>query len=58
MLRKGAADFVGWRLYYLTVTIGLIRLVKGLDLTALILTRRRKEDDKVGPTINDDDDKV
>lgn len=36
-----AADFMGWWLYYLTVTIGMVRLVKGLGLTVMVLTRRR-----------------
>ncbi|EYU38428.1 hypothetical protein MIMGU_mgv1a025184mg [Erythranthe guttata] len=45
----GVADFMGWCLYYLTVTIGIVRIVRVFILTALILTRRREEgnDDKV-----------
>ncbi|XP_051153047.1 uncharacterized protein LOC127266727 [Andrographis paniculata] len=37
-----AADFMGWWLYYLTASIGMIRLVKGSALTLLILVRRRR----------------
>ncbi|KAL7082137.1 hypothetical protein ACP275_14G080900 [Erythranthe tilingii] len=48
----GVADFMGWWLYYLTVTIGIVRIVRVLILTALILTRRRKEGD--GRRLNDD----
>lgn len=43
MMGIGVADFVGWWLYYLTVTIGMVRVVKGLISPLLILTRRREE---------------
>lgn len=43
MMGIGVADFVGWWLYYLTVTIGMVRVVKGLISPVLILTRRREE---------------
>ncbi|MED6134349.1 hypothetical protein PIB30_036202 [Stylosanthes scabra] len=55
------ADFVGWWLYYLTVTIGMVRVIKGVMWILMIsLCRRRATqisqvdsgDD------NDDDDKV
>ncbi|XP_010038290.2 uncharacterized protein LOC104426824 [Eucalyptus grandis] len=36
----GAADFVAWRLYYLTVTIGLVKIVKGFMWLGLTLSRR------------------
>ncbi|KAK4441837.1 hypothetical protein Salat_0518600 [Sesamum alatum] len=42
MMGIGVADFVGWWLYYLTVTIGMVRVVKGLISTVVILTRRRE----------------
>lgn len=53
MMGLGVADFVGWWLYYLTVTIGMLRVVRGLISTVGILTRRtevvesRFNDDKV-----------
>ncbi|PIN15606.1 hypothetical protein CDL12_11751 [Handroanthus impetiginosus] len=53
MMETGVADFVGWWLYYLTVTIGMVRVVKGLIWTVTILACRRGEgesrpnDDKV-----------
>ncbi|KAJ6343760.1 hypothetical protein OIU76_005496 [Salix suchowensis] len=37
----GAADLVGWWLYYLTVTIGTVRLVKGLIWVGVILLCKR-----------------
>ncbi|KAI3460750.1 hypothetical protein Pfo_017413 [Paulownia fortunei] len=43
MMGIGVADFMGWWLYYLTVTIGMVRVVKGLICTVMILTRRREE---------------
>ncbi|KAG8389565.1 hypothetical protein BUALT_Bualt02G0242400 [Buddleja alternifolia] len=53
MMGIGVADFVGWWLYYLTVTIGTMRVIKGLICTVAILTRRiveresRANDEKV-----------
>ncbi|KAL3849669.1 hypothetical protein ACJIZ3_011551 [Penstemon smallii] len=41
MMGIGAADFLGWWLYYLTVTIGMVRVVKGLIFMVMIVTRRR-----------------
>ncbi|KAB2605033.1 hypothetical protein D8674_004750 [Pyrus ussuriensis x Pyrus communis] len=38
----GVADFVGWSLYYLTVTIGMVRVVKGLMWLSMVLLRRRE----------------
>lgn len=43
MMGIGVVDFVGWWLYYVTATIGMVRMVKGLFSTVLILTRRREE---------------
>ncbi|KAL8522709.1 hypothetical protein ACS0TY_012880 [Phlomoides rotata] len=43
MMGIGVADFVGWWLYYLTVTIGMVRLIRDLILTVMILTRRRED---------------
>ncbi|KAF9669257.1 hypothetical protein SADUNF_Sadunf14G0089000 [Salix dunnii] len=37
----GVADLVGWWLYYLTVTIGTVRLVKGLIWVGVILLCKR-----------------
>lgn len=43
LMSVGVADFVGWWLYYLTVTIGMVRIVKGLMwLGMLLLCRKNK----------------
>ncbi|KAL1565159.1 hypothetical protein AAHA92_07411 [Salvia divinorum] len=50
MMGIGVVDFVGWWLYYVAVTVGMVRVVKGLISTAAILTRRRESrpnDEKV-----------
>ncbi|KAM1042347.1 hypothetical protein ACFX13_032137 [Malus domestica] len=39
----GVADFVGWWLYYLTVAIGMVRVVKGLMWLSMVLLCRRTE---------------
>lgn len=38
----GVADFVGWWLYYLTVTIGMVRVVKGVMWLSMVLLCRRR----------------
>ncbi|KAL7124868.1 hypothetical protein ABFS83_14G077400 [Erythranthe nasuta] len=48
----GVGDFMGWWLYYLTVTIGIVRIVRVFIHTVLILTRRREKGD--GRCLNDD----
>ncbi|KAL9141045.1 hypothetical protein ABFS82_14G076900 [Erythranthe guttata] len=45
----GVADFMGWWLYYLTVTIGIVWIARVVILTALILTRRREKGDDRRP---------
>ncbi|KAL8027202.1 hypothetical protein ABFX02_14G079700 [Erythranthe guttata] len=45
----GVADFMGWWLYYLTVTIGIVWMARVFILTALILTRRREKGDDRRP---------
>ncbi|XP_028771056.1 uncharacterized protein LOC114728332 isoform X2 [Neltuma alba] len=49
-------DFVGWWLYYLTVTIGMVRILKGLLWIAMICVCRRRvtESSLAGPNENDD----
>ncbi|KAK4493552.1 hypothetical protein RD792_017922 [Penstemon davidsonii] len=43
MMGIGVADFVGWWLYYVTVTIGIVRVVKGLVYMATdLLSRMRR----------------
>jgi hypothetical protein len=37
----GVADFIGWWLYYLTVTIGMVRVVKGIMWVAILSLCRR-----------------
>ncbi|KAJ0111073.1 hypothetical protein Patl1_00876 [Pistacia atlantica] len=41
LISVGVADFVGWWLYYLTVTIGMVRLVKGLLWLGMVLFCKR-----------------
>ncbi|KAL3616171.1 hypothetical protein CASFOL_039561 [Castilleja foliolosa] len=55
MMGIGVADFMGWWLYYLTVTIGMVKVVKGLVWAVVILTRRRRRD---GGENRVNDDKV
>ncbi|XP_015891709.3 uncharacterized protein LOC107426125 [Ziziphus jujuba] len=45
----GMADFVGWWLYYLTVTIGMVRIVKGILWFSMILICRRR----IGENLDD-----
>ncbi|KAK7337527.1 hypothetical protein VNO77_18106 [Canavalia gladiata] len=49
-------DFVGWWLYYVTVTIGMVRVVKGLMWMAMICLCRRRVSgiSTVEPSHNDD----
>ena len=42
LMDVGMADFVGWWLYYVTVTIGMVRVVKGLMWMCMICLRRRR----------------
>ncbi|KAK3194287.1 hypothetical protein Dsin_025597 [Dipteronia sinensis] len=41
LMDVGVADFVGWWLYYLTVTIGMVRIVKSLLWLGMILLCQR-----------------
>ncbi|XP_059311043.1 uncharacterized protein LOC132062506 [Lycium ferocissimum] len=41
LISIGLADFVGWWLYYLTVTIGMIKIVKGLIWIVYVMFGRR-----------------
>ncbi|THF97645.1 uncharacterized protein LOC114315409 [Camellia sinensis] len=43
LIGVGIADFVGWWLYYLTVTIGMVKIVKGIMWLGVILLCRRVE---------------
>ncbi|XP_031373059.1 uncharacterized protein LOC116188071 [Punica granatum] len=64
LLGVRVADFVGWWLYYLTVTIGVVKVVKGLMWAGMILTskwlriRRRQEAENNGDDIIGGEDKV
>ncbi|KAE8722840.1 hypothetical protein F3Y22_tig00013386pilonHSYRG00037 [Hibiscus syriacus] len=49
------ADFVGWWLYYLTVTIGMVRVVKALLWLGIVLLRKNRTD---GTGEEDNQDKV
>lgn len=56
LMEVGIADFVGWWLYYVTVTIGMVRVVKALMWMASIClcTRRLTGTSPVEPRENDD----
>lgn len=43
LIGVGIADFVGWWLYYITVTIGMVKIVKGIMWLGVILLCRRVE---------------
>nr|AFK46451.1 unknown [Lotus japonicus] len=54
-------DFIGWWLYYVTVTIGMVRIVKGLMWMFMVaLCRRRVTEVPVSPVVESslNDDKV
>lgn len=51
----GVVDFVGWWLYYLTVTIGMVRFVKGLLRVASLLLCRRLIRHKLGASYYEQD---
>lgn len=62
-LDVGIGDFVGWWLYYLTVTIGMVRVVKGLIWVIMVSLCRRRVTGIISPveseeSIQNDDDKV
>lgn len=49
-------DFVGWWLYYLTVTIGMVRILKGLLwITIICMCRRRVTESSLAEPDGDDD---
>ncbi|KAI4301510.1 hypothetical protein L6164_034783 [Bauhinia variegata] len=57
LMDVGIGDFVGWWLYYLTVTIGMVRIIKGLLWIAMIALSRRRQTtgiSAVEPSGNDD----
>ncbi|KAK7356322.1 hypothetical protein VNO80_15591 [Phaseolus coccineus] len=55
LMEVGISDFVGWWLYYLIVTIGMVRIVKGLIWMFMVsLCRRRPTTIEVESTQNDD----
>ncbi|KAI4349743.1 hypothetical protein L6164_010303 [Bauhinia variegata] len=55
LMDVGMGDFVGWWLYYLTVTIGMVRIVNGLMWIAMnSLCRRQTSISSAEPCGNDD----
>lgn len=55
----GMTDFVGWWLYYVTVTIGMVRVVKGFIWLAVVSCRRRRGRNNVTThSFGDPEDKV
>ncbi|XP_024174825.1 uncharacterized protein LOC112180497 [Rosa chinensis] len=54
----GMADFVGWWLYYVTVTIGMVRVVKGFMWLAMVFLCRRRGGNNVTNIYGDPEDKV
>ncbi|KAH0765785.1 hypothetical protein KY285_001656 [Solanum tuberosum] len=57
LISIGLADFVGWWLYYLTVTIGMIKIVKSLVWVVYVMFGRRVVDidNIVGDSRNNDE---
>ncbi|KAH7863465.1 hypothetical protein Vadar_017854 [Vaccinium darrowii] len=52
----GVADFVGWWLYYQTVIIGLVMIVKGtIWVGVIMLCRRRRVEGEVNPGFHSGD---
>lgn len=52
----GVADLVGWWLYYQTVIIGLVMIVKGIIWVGVILLcRRRRVEGEVNPGFHSGD---
>ncbi|TXG63291.1 hypothetical protein EZV62_010285 [Acer yangbiense] len=58
LLDVGVADFVGWWLYYLTVTIGMVRIVKSLMWLGMILLCQRVRTSNSVNSNCENDDKV
>lgn len=54
MMDIGVADFVGWWLYYLTVTIGMVRIVKGLMWVGIVLLCRKVKEDLGEPCLDEE----
>lgn len=57
LISIGLADFVGWWLYYLTVTIGMIKIVKSLVWVVYVMFGRSVVDidNNVGDSRNNDE---
>lgn len=58
LMEVGVADFIGWWLYYLTVTIGMVRVVKALMWMASVCLRRTSASEVAPVESHDDDDRV
>ncbi|CAL0320880.1 unnamed protein product [Lupinus luteus] len=58
LIDVGICDFVGWWLYYLIVTIGMVRVVKGLVWIFMISLCRRRATRISHLESSDNDDKV
>ncbi|KAF5726369.1 hypothetical protein HS088_TW22G00046 [Tripterygium wilfordii] len=41
LMEVEVADFIGWWLYYLVVTVGMVRVVKGLMWVGVVVLCRR-----------------
>ncbi|XP_039048344.1 uncharacterized protein LOC120189078 [Hibiscus syriacus] len=50
------ADFLGWWIYYLTVTIGMVRVVKALLWLGIVLLRRRGRREHVDEIISEEEE--
>ncbi|KAK6937265.1 hypothetical protein RJ641_030773 [Dillenia turbinata] len=57
-LPLGVADFIGWWLYYMTVTIGMVRILKGLLWVVMVLLCRREINSNSFNSCEDGEDKV
>ncbi|CAO2826643.1 unnamed protein product [Amaranthus hypochondriacus] len=61
LMNVGLGDFIGLWLYYLTVAIGMARIIKGIMWISMIILNRREIEDQEHyniELIRDEDDKV
>lgn len=56
LIGLGISNFISWWLYYLTVTIGMLRLVKGFIWFTKVLVCRRRPEHSINCSCDDDED--
>lgn len=55
LMGVGMADFTSWWLYYLTVTTGMVRVVKGLMWVGMVLLCKRRVEQNNGNSCGDEE---